>query len=699
MTRTEGEAGQHLPLGASWDGSATTFRIFSSNATSVELVLDDAGGHRLPMERGKDGIWHLRSGLAHPGTRYGFRAYGPWNPDAGHLFNPAKLLLDPYARCIDGPVRWHPSLRLARHAGPHGRLLPDASDSAAHLPRSVVVADDFDWQGDRRPEVPWSDSLIYECHVKGMTALHPMVPAALRGTWLGLAAEPVVEHLQGLGITAVELLPVQPAVDSALLASNGLTNYWGYATIGFFAPDRRFASQPGRERHEFREMVRRLHMAGMEVLLDVVYNHTGEGGVDGPAVSFRGLDNAAYYRLQHDGQRVYEDFTGCGNTLDVRHPIVRRLVLDGLRFWATEMRVDGFRFDLAPVLGRDPVIFDANATLFRELAADPQLRNVKLIAEPWDLGPGGYQLGAFPPGFAEWNGRYRDTVRRFWRGTGGVSDLATRVSGSSDLFSPARLPQSSINFIACHDGFTLQDLVSYERKHNLVNGERNRDGADWNESRNWGIEGPTADPQVLELRARAARGMMATLAFSLGVPMLSQGDEFARTQQGNNNPWCQDSALSWLPWLPSPESSSMLAFTRRVLALRRRYAVFRRSDFLPGHEAINATARWLSGSGAVMSEADWHDRARHSVAVLLDTEVEMVGESSGVAAAGTTRLVLVLNGGASTGQQQLPAGPWRLMLDTARPGIEGDSVTGAVEVRGHSLVLLEAEATSGRRAP
>ena len=698
MTPTAGEATEHQPLGASWDGSATTFRIFSGHATSIELLLDD-DRHRFPMERGGDGMWHLRSALARPGTRYGFRAYGPWNPGAGHLFNPAKLLLDPYARAIDGAVRWHESLRIAHHAGAYGPLHPDTADSAAHLPRSVVVADDFDWRGDHRPAVPWSESVIYECHVKGMTALHPLVPPAWRGTWLGLSAEPVIEHLSSLGVTAVELLPVQPAADSALLVRNGLTNYWGYATVGFFTPDRRFASVAGRERHEFREMVRRLHAAGIEVLLDVVYNHTGEGGLDGPTVAFRGLDNAAYYRLQHDGSGMYEDFTGCGNTLDVRHPMVRRLVLDSLRFWASEMHVDGFRFDLAPVLGRDPLAFDAGAGLLKEIAADPHLRNVKLIAEPWDLGPGGYQQGAFPPGFAEWNGRYRDTVRRFWRGTGGVSELATRLSGSSDLFSPARSPQSSINFIACHDGFTLQDLVSYERKHNLANGERNRDGADWNESRNWGIEGPTADPRVLDLRARAIRGMMATLAFSLGVPMLGQGDEFARTQQGNNNPWCQDSALSWLPWIATPASGSMLAFTRRVLALRRRYTVFRTLEFLPGQEAVGGAAHWLRASGAAMADPDWHDRAQQSVAVLLDTGVQVLGESAVGSSTGARRIALVLNGGEAVEHQQLPAGRWRLMLDTARPGTEGESVTGAVEVRGLSVVLLEEEPTSRSRAP
>ena len=692
MTLTGHEAAEPA-LGASWDGSATTFRVFSHHATSIELVLEDAEVHRLPMERSADGTWQVRSAVARPGSRYGFRAWGPWNPEAGHLFNPAKLLLDPYARVIDGPVRWHESLLVAHHAGEHGPLHPNPADSGAHLPRSVVMADEFDWQDDRHPQVPWSESLIYECHVKGMTALHPGVPAQLRGTWLGLASAPIIEHFKSLGVTAVELLPVQPAADSALLVRSGLTNYWGYATIGFFAPDRRFASVPGRERHEFREMVRQLHAAGIEVLLDVVYNHTGEGGVGGPTAMFRGLDNATYYRQRHDGEAMYEDLTGCGNTVDVRQPIVRRLVLDSLRFWVSEMHVDGFRFDLAPVLGRDPSAFDAGASFFREVAADPILRGTKLIAEPWDLGPNGYQQGGFPQPFAEWNGRFRDTVRRFWRGVGGVNDLATRLSGSSDLFPPPRAPQSSVNFIACHDGFTLQDLVSYERKHNLVNGEGNRDGADWNESRNWGIEGPTADPQVLELRARTMRSMMATLVLSLGVPMLNQGDEVGRTQQGNNNPWNQDTPASWLQWISSPSSEQMLAFTRRLLALRRRYDVFQRLEFLPDHESADAVAHWLDRSAGIMTEACWNDRGRNVLAVLLQTSVEGSTDAEDV------RLLLGLNGGSLAVQQQLPAGEWRLVLDTTRPGAEGYSTAGAVNIPGGGLVLLEADATSGPRVP
>lgn len=685
MTLGDGESGTHAPLGASWDGSATTFRLFSAHATAIDLVLDGAPARQLPMERGTNHTWHLRTELATPGSRYGFRAHGPWKPDSGHLFNSSKLLLDPYARAIDGPVRWHESLRIARHGGARGPISPDASDSAAHLPRSVVVADDFDWRGDRHPRRPWSESLIYECHVKGMTALHPMVPPELRGTWLGLASAPVLEHFTDLGVTAIELLPVQPAADSAQLVRSGLTNYWGYATVGFFTPDRRFASVPGHERHEFREMVRRFHAAGIEVVLDVVYNHTGEGGIDGPTTSFRGLDNAAYYRLRHDGLGMYEDFTGCGHTLDVRHDAVRRLVLDSLRFWVGEMHVDGFRFDLAPVLGRGALAFDANATLLADIAADPVLRASKLIAEPWDLGPGGYQLGRFPPPFAEWNGRYRDTVRRFWRGVGGVSDLATRLSGSSDFFADARSPQASINFVACHDGFTLRDLVSYARKHNLANGERNHDGSDWNESRNWGVEGPTADPVVLERRERAMRSMMATLALSLGVPMLNQGDEMGRTQQGNNNPWNQDSALSWLSWLPSHGSHRMHAFTRRVFELRRRYRIFQRAEFLPHHESEGAVAHWLDASGQVMTESQWHDDTLHLLAVRLSTA--RAGEE------GVVPLFLVLNGSERPAEQALPEGEWTLRLDTSRPGSEGESAAGAIRVTGGALVLLEGDPT------
>jgi glycogen operon protein len=689
MTRTDGDATAPLALGASWNGSATTFRVFSANATSLELVLDDGPAAPVPMAREPDGTWYLRSEVARPGTRYGIRAHGPWNPGAGHTFNPAKLLLDPYARAIDGAVRWHESLRIAHHDAP-GSLSPDPTDSSPYVPRSVVVSDDFDWQADRHPRVPWADSVIYECHVKGLTALHPSVPSALRGTWLGLSSDPIIEHLAGLGVTAVELLPVHPAADSALLVRHGLTNYWGYATVGFFAPDRRFAAVAGRERHEFREMVRRLHAAGIEVLLDVVYNHTGEGGIDGPTVAFRGLDNATYYRLKHDGTGMYEDFTGCGNTLDVRHPMVRRLILDSLRFWVGEMHVDGFRFDLAPVLGRDPAAFDAGAALFREISADPVLRVAKFIAEPWDLGPGGYQQGAFPPPFAEWNGRFRDSVRRYWRGAGGVADLATRLSGSSDLFGNGRTPQSSINLIACHDGFTLRDLVSYQRKHNLANGERNRDGADWNESRNWGVEGPTADQQVREMRERAMRSMMATLALSLGVPMLNQGDESGRTQQGNNNPWNQDSALSWLSWIASPASVQMLAFTRHVFALRRRHAVFRRLEFLPSGESPGAIAHWLDSAGAVMTDQQWHDEGRHLLAVLL-LATQNGGEGP--------RLLLALNGGEQAADQRLPPGAWTMILDTSRPGIEGESMAGAISVAAVSLVLLEGATTWRSQEP
>ena len=669
------------PLGAAWDGTATTFRVFSAHATAVELELGD-GGQRIALARGAADIWSARVPVG-PGARYGYRAHGPWSPSEGHLFNPSKLLLDPHARAIDGPIRWHESLRTITGFGPVPAA--DGSDSAAHLPRCVVMDMAFDWRGDTRPRTPWSDTVIYECHVRGMTALHPDVPPALRGTWLGLASDPILSHLASLGITAIELMPVHPATDSALVARNGLTNYWGYASINFFAPDRRYARVPGRETHEFREMVRRFHSAGMEVLLDVVYNHSGEGDRRGPTVSFRGLDNVSYYRLRRDQPGAYEDLTGCGNTLDIRVPPVRRMVRDSLRFWVDEMHVDGFRFDLAPALGRHPDGFTAQAPLFQEIASDPVLQSVKLIAEPWDLGPEGYRQGAFPAPFAEWNGRYRDTVRRFWRGVGGVSELATRVSGSSDLFAPARAPQASINFVACHDGFTLLDLVSYARKHNLANGEGNRDGADWNESSNWGTESPTADTEVLALRAQVARNLLATLVLSLGVPMLGHGDELGRTQQGNNNAWCQDSGLSWMPWTASPFSEAMLNFTRRVLSLRRRYEVVHRAEFLPEPPAPETAAHWLEADGSPMRDAAWKDEHRQALAVVLQTGVRDPDGARSIPG----EVFLALNGGGEATTFVLPSGTWRLMLDTERPGAEEDSVAGAVRAGPHTLLLLE----------
>jgi glycogen operon protein len=683
------------PFGATWDGVGTGFRVWSAHATAItlELCMPDGQAARVPMAQEDAGVWHVYVPAAGPGTRYGLRADGPFLPEAGHLFNPAKLLLDPYARLIDGPLRWHDSLR-GFHRNQAGELLRDTRDSAADLPWAVVTDPAFDWQGDAAPRVPWHETVIYEAHLKGLTELHPDVPRALRGTYLGLASEPVLAHLKSLGVTAVELLPIHQAADNAHQARHGLTNYWGYATVGFFAPEARYARRAGAQVDEFREMVRRLHAAGIEVILDVVYNHTGEGGLAGPTVSFRGLDNFSWYRLAPQSPEHYEDFTGCGNTLDVRHPLVHRFVLDSLRYWATEMHVDGFRFDLAPAVARNGHGFDADAPLFRELAADPAFAHVKLIAEPWDLGSDGYRLGQFPPGWAEWNGKYRDAVRRFWRGAGGLAELAARVTASSDLFQSAgRPPQASVNFITCHDGFTLADLVAYERKHNEANAEQNRDGSDWNESRNWGVEGPTDVRRTLARRDRVRRSLVATLAFSLGVPMLSHGDELGRSQQGSNNAYCQDSPLSWVDWTPSAERDEFLAFVRRVFALRRSAPLLTRGAFLPLDDGPDAPWRWLAPGGEPLAHADWMDASRHTVVALLRPDVHGASPRSAPAKGGRWWL-LALNGGGRSHQVVPPVlsgvTTWRRLLDTAEPALDGTLTHEGVRLAPHALVLLEA---------
>jgi glycogen operon protein len=666
-------------LGAYWDGSTTSFRVASRHATALELELDMPGGvRRIPLARVDDLTWHAQA-PAPPGTRYGYRVAGPWSPAEGHLFNPHKLLLDPWALMVDGPVRWHPSLSVARRVD--GQLEPSDIDSGPVMPRSVVLERAAPIAAPR-PNVPWRDTIIYECHVKGMTALHPEVPPALRGTYLGLASDPVIRHLSALGVTAVELLPVHPGSDNAHVVQRGLANYWGYASLAFFAPDRRFASVPGEEVTEFREMVARLHAAGIEVLLDVVYNHSGEGGVDGCTAVFRGLDNATWYRHRPGGG--YEDFTGCGNTLDFREPVVRQLVRDSLAYWARDMGVDGFRFDLAPTLGRNADAPDSGTMPWlEELRDDPALKGRKLIAEPWDLGPGGYRQGRFPPGWSEWNGRYRDAVRRFWRGHGTIAELATRVSGSSDLFAPSeRTPQGSVNFVACHDGFTLADLVSYERKHNVGNGEGNRDGADWSESQNFGREGPSADGTVEALRERTMRNLLATLMFSLGVPMLSQGDEHARTQSGNNNPWCQDNALAWMPWNNDARARRVEAFTRELVALRRRYGVFRRTAFLHVQDMHDARALWLTRDAKEMTVADWEDPTARLLVVALQTGIADDASRHGW-------VLLVVNGSPEPDHVRLPEGladRWHLVLTTGEEPAAND---GGLEVPARSVVLFE----------
>jgi glycogen operon protein len=676
--------GPPVPLGATWSGTATTFALYSAHATAVDLCLfrdaaDAVDSARIPLGRGPDAIWHVTLDGIGPGQLYGYRVRGPYAPEQGHRYNPAKLLLDPYARALSGSVQWHSALASHPDGPPGGPvdLSPDPRDSAGAMPKCVVIDPAFDWGGDAPPRTPWERTVIYECHVKGMTMLHPDVPKALRGTYLGLSSEPILEHLRSLGVTAVELLPVQQEASEPRLAGLGLVNYWGYSPIGYFAPDVRFATAGhGRQVEEFKTMVRRFHAAGLEVLLDVVYNHTAEGGHRGPTLSFRGIDNTAYYRLDPAHPDRYLDFTGCGNTLDLRRAPGLDLALDSMRYWVEEMHVDGFRFDIAPVLGRLDPEFDPDAPFFQRVAADPVLARVKLIAEPWDLGPDGYQVGAFPPGWAEWNGKFRDGMRRFWRGdTGAVGELASRLAGSSDLYAVGdRGPLASVNFITCHDGFTLHDLVSYEHKHNEANGEQNRDGSDHNLSRNWGVEGPATTTQVARVRERVKRSLLATLAFSQGVPMLSHGDELGRTQHGNNNAYCHDGPLTWVHWDPDPAGEALLRFTRAVFAIRAASRALRRSTFFPPAPAGAHGLTWLRADGTPMEEADWAHESNHCLGMLFDDGIP---------------LLLLLNGGGRSRAFALPerlSATWSVVVDTAHDGVR-EAVAG-LTLAPHSLVLL-----------
>jgi glycogen operon protein len=678
--------GHPPPLGATWTGTATDFALFSAHATAVELCLfheatDAVEAARVPLARNAHGVWHARVEGVAPGGLYGYRVSGPYAPELGHRFNPAKLLLDPCARALSGQVLWHPSL--ASHPDAATALasdfIADPRDSAAALPKCVVVDPAFDWGEDAPLRTPWEDTVVYECHVKGMTMLHPDVPEELRGTYLGLASDPIIAHLQSLGVTAVELMPIHQEASEPRLARLGLVNYWGYSPIGYFAPDIRFARSPGplgRQVGEFKTMVRRLHAAGLEVLLDVVYNHTAEGGHRGPTLSFRGIDNASYYRLDPEHPQRYVDVTGCGNTLDVRSAPVLELVLDSLRYWVEEMHVDGFRFDIAPVLGRRDPEFDPAAPFFERVRQDPVLSGVKLIAEPWDLGPDGYQVGRFPPGWAEWNGKFRDGVRRFWRGdTGVVGELASRLAGSSDLYAAGeRGPLASVNFVTCHDGFTLHDLVSYERKHNDANGEDNRDGTDYNLSRNWGVEGPAGTTQVARVRERVKRSLLATLAFAQGVPMLSHGDELGRTQHGNNNAYCQDSPLTWVHWDLDDTQRALLEFTRAVFAIRATTPALRRRTFFPSLPGHRHGLTWLRADGTPMTPEDWAHDANHLLGMLFDGEPPML---------------VVLNGGGRSRSFALPGyppGQWTVALDTAHEGVRPTQAE--LTLAPHSLVLL-----------
>ena len=609
--------GSPYPLGATWDGEGVNFALFSENATAVELCLfgrpyDPQETHRIRIEECTDFVWHVYLPEIRPGQLYGYRVHGLYEPEVGLRFNPAKVLIDPYAKAIAGNIDWSDALFGYRIGDPKADLSLDDRDNAASIPKCVVVDQAFTWGGDQLLRTAWDRTVIYEVHVHGFTARHPDVPEHMRGTYAGLATPEVIEHLQQVGVTAVELLPVHHFIRDKHLVDRGLTNYWGYNSIGFFAPDIRYATSSDRAHHvwEFKTMVKALHNAGIEVILDVVYNHTGEGNHLGPTLSFRGIDNASYYRLVPDHPRYYQDYTGCGNTLNVRHPRVLQLIMDSLRYWVLEMHVDGFRFDLASTLARELHDVDRLSAFFDIIHQDPVLSQVKLIAEPWDLGEGGYQVGNFPAGWAEWNGRYRDAIRRYWKGDGGqVAELAYRLSGSSDLYEGGgRRPHASINFVTAHDGFPLHDLVSYNQKHNEANGEDNHDGTDDNLSWNCGVEGPTTKPSVVALRERQKRNMLATLLLSQGVPMLCGGDEMGRTQRGNNNAYCQDSEISWVDWTLNKPQQALLTFTRGLIALRQKHPVFRRRRFFQGRRIRGAEVKdlyWLRPDGKEMTDDDW----------------------------------------------------------------------------------------------
>jgi isoamylase len=617
--------GKAYPLGATYDGSGTNFAIFSEVAERVELCLFDADGaeSRVPLIEVDGFIWHGFLPAVEPGQRYGYRVHGPYDPAAGHRCNPNKLLLDPYAKAIDGNFEWHQALFSYNFGDPDSR---NDDDSAPRMPKSVVINPYFDWGNDRPPSHEYADTVIYEAHVKGLTQLHPDIPERIRGTYAGIAHPITIEHLQSLGVTAIELMPVHHFANDSTLVDKGLSNYWGYNTIAFLAPDFKYASSttPGGQVQEFKTMVRTLHEEGIEVILDVVYNHTAEGNHLGPTLSMRGIDNAAYYRLVDDDRQYYMDYTGTGNSLHVGHPHTLQLIMDSLRYWVTEMHVDGFRFDLAATLAREFYDVDRLSAFFELVQQDPTVSQVKLIAEPWDVGPGGYQVGNFPPQWTEWNGKFRDTVRDYWRGEAAtLGEFASRLTGSADLYEyTARRPVASINFVTAHDGFTLRDLVSYNEKHNEANQEDNNDGESNNKSWNCGVEGTTDDPEVNALRARQQRNFLATTLLSQGVPMISHGDEFGRTQHGNNNGFCQDNDITWMHW--DEADTELLEFTRAVSVLRANHPVFRRRRFFKGTPVRRRGAvaqpdiSWFRPDGSEMSDEDWDSGFGKSVAVYLN---------------------------------------------------------------------------------
>ena len=701
VNRSRVTEGRPHPRGATWTGRGVNFSLFSANATKVELCLFDNDGEteieRIELPEYTDEVWHGFLPDARPGTVYGYRVHGPYAPEEGHRFNPNKLLIDPYAKALVGHLKWGPEL-FGYQMESMDDLTFDERDSAPLVPKCRVIDPAFTWGDDRPPQIPWEHTVLYEAHVRGMTMRHPAVPEELRGTFRGLTAPEVIQHIKSIGVTAVELLPVHMFVDDSQLLEKDLVNYWGYNTISFFAPARRYASVPDFAFSEFKEMVARLHGANLEVILDVVYNHTAEGNERGPTLSFKGIDNASYYRLLPDQKRYYINDTGTGNTVNLSHPRVIQMVTDSLRYWVQEMHVDGFRFDLGTILAREPYGFDQQSGFLRAVGQDPVLSQVKMIAEPWDCGPGGYQVGGFAPGWAEWNDRYRDTVRAYWKGEGGkLPEVATRLTGSADFFNHrGRQTWASVNFITAHDGFCLNDLVTYNEKHNEANGEDNKDGSSNNESWNCGVEGPTDDEAVNALRERQICNMIGTLLLSRGTPMIVAGDEFGRTQGGNNNAYCQDNDISWLNWEIEDKGKRLLSFVLRVAAIRHKYPVLHRTRWLSAqwNEEIGVKdVAWLTPSGDEMTDESWTDGNSRCLGMLLDGRAQPTGmHKRGV----DQSLLLILNSYHDAVGFHLPevvgGQRWTRLIDTNQldhaeePTFEfGASYT----VTGRSILLFE----------
>jgi glycogen operon protein len=693
----EGSAEAH---GAIWNGDGTNFTLFSANATRVEVCLFTPDGQRelerLTLPEYTDGFWHGFVPGVRPGDVYGMRVHGPYNPEAGHRFNPNKLVLDPYARAHIGALKWA-SECFGYTIGAEGDDLSfDERDSAPFMPKCVVVDPNFDWHGQPRSRgIPWDRTIVYETHIRGFTKLHPAVPEKERGTYKGLGAHEVIDYIKSLGVTTVELLPIHTFINDSHLLERKLTNYWGYNSIGFFAPDPRYAAEPEQSLREFKEMVARFHDAGLEVVLDVVYNHTAEGNERGPTLSFKGIDNATYYRLLPDQKRYYVNDTGTGNTLNLSHTAVIEMVMDSLRYWVNELHVDGFRFDLGTILAREPDGFDNQSGFLKACNQDPVLRSVKLIAEPWDCGPGGYQVGRFPPGWAEWNDRYRDVTRDFWKAAASAKDIAPRLCASGDVFNHlGRRPSSCVNFVTAHDGFTLCDVVSYDGKHNEANGEHNNDGSNDNRSWNCGAEGPTEDAGIKALRGRQMRNFLATLLLSQGTPMLLAGDEFARTQEGNNNAYCQDNAISWIDWSLADKNQAQVKFVKKLTALRAKYPILHRNRFLTGaydQELEVKDLTWINASGSEMRTEEWADERMLCFGMLIDGRAAPTGVRQRGSEA---TMLLVLNAHHDLVEFTLPPAPggsaWQRLIDTNIVEDDGPKLEFGARygVTGRSLLLL-----------